>query len=335
MSDARIHRICVTPTRNEAWVIGRFLAAARTWADQVIVADQGSTDGTWEQLQNVPGVRPVKNEMQIFDENHRQKLLLSKAREVEGKRILIGLDADEALSANCLQSKEWRELADAKPGTVVRLRWANILPGFKEAWIPPEPTAFGYIDDGMEHQGKRIHSPRVPRPENAPVVDLKDVVVLHFQYVVWDRMVSKHRWYQAWEYSKHQEKGPLRIFREYHHMYGSWDRSEIHPIKPEWFEGYDRAGIDFRSLKSEPITWWDKEVFQMLREQGPEHFRKIAIWDKNWSAFAGEQKVQNGSFADPRSASEKLAHSLLKMTQKRRTSLAVRAFERCLRISGW
>jgi hypothetical protein len=325
----------VTPTRNEAWVIQRFLSAARTWADQVIVADQGSTDGTWEQLQNVPGVRPVKNEMQVFDENHRQKLLLSKAREVEGKRILIGLDADEALSANCLQSKEWRQLADVKPGTVVRLHWANILPGFKEAWIPPEPTAFGFIDDGSEHQGKRIHSPRVPRPEDAPVVDLKDVVVLHFQYVVWDRMVSKHRWYQAWEYSKHQEKGPLRIFREYHHMYGSWDKTEIHPIKPEWFEGYDRAGIDFRSLKSEPVTWWDKEVFQMLREQGPEHFRKIAIWDKNWSAFANEQKIENGSFADPRSAGEKLAHSLLKMTQKRRTSLAVRAFERCLRISGW
>lgn len=305
------------------------------WADQVIVADQGSTDGTWERLQNLPGVRPVKNEMQKYDESHRQKLLLSKAREVEGKRILIGLDADEALSANCLQSQEWHELADARPGTLVRLRWVNILPGFKKAWIPTEPTAFGFIDDGSEHQGKRIHSPRVPQPEGAPVVDLKDVVVLHFQYVVWDRMVSKHRWYQAWEYSKDREKGPLRIFREYHHMHGGWDKNEIHPVKPEWLEGYDRAGIDFRSLKSEPVTWWDKEVFQMLREHGPEHFRKIAIWDKNWTVFADEQKVQNGSFADPRSASEKLAHSLLKMTQKRRDSLAVRVFEKCLRISGW
>ena len=39
-------RICVTPTRNEAWIIGHFAAAARCWADHVVIADQRSTDGT-------------------------------------------------------------------------------------------------------------------------------------------------------------------------------------------------------------------------------------------------------------------------------------------------
>jgi hypothetical protein len=328
-------RISVTPTRNEAWVIRHFLAAARTWADEVIVADQGSVDGTWEHLQNVPGVRPVKNDLPVFDESHRQKLLLSKAREVQGKRILIGLDADEALSANCLQSREWRELADLKPGTIVRFRWVNILPGFKQAWIPPEPRAFGFIDDGSEHEGKRIHSPRVPQPVGAPVVDLKEVVVLHFQYVVWERMVSKHRWYQAWEFSKNREKGPLRIFREYNHMYGSWDKGEIHPVKSEWLEGYDRAGIDFRSLKSEAVTNWDKEVLQMLREHGPEYFRRIAIWDKDWKSLAHELGVNGVDLSDPRSPAEKAFHRVLTATQARRSNLAVRGFEKFLRSIGW
>jgi hypothetical protein len=305
------------------------------WADDVIVADQGSTDGTVEKLQRKKGVHVVINDSPVFDENHRQCLLLSRARQISGKRILIGLDADEALSANFTSSKEWERLKDVAPGTILRFRWVNILPGFKEAWIPPEPRAFGFVDDGSEHTGKRIHSPRVPQPEGAPVIDLEEIVVLHFQYVLWDRMISKHRWYQAWEHYKHREKGPLQIFREYHHMYGSWDKGEIHPVKPEWLAGYDRAGVDFRSLKTEPVTWWDREVLQMLQERGAAHFRKLSIWDKDWNATAVMNGVATGDLSDPRTVLEKSAHRLLKATQGKRSTLPVRAFEKVLRCTGW
>ena len=49
-------KICLSPTRNEAWIINQFLAAAKTWADHVVVADQGSTDGTLKHLESAPGV---------------------------------------------------------------------------------------------------------------------------------------------------------------------------------------------------------------------------------------------------------------------------------------
>jgi len=327
--------ICLTPTRNEAWIIKQFLAAAKNWADHIVVADQGSTDGTFEELKSTPGVQVIINDSLVFDEAYRQSILLNCARQFEGKRILIGLDADEALSANCLESKDWERIEDAKPGTVLRFRWVNILPGFTRAWIPPSHSAFGYVDDGCDFSGWRIHSPRVPQPSGAPVLDLDEIVVLHFQYVAWARMIAKHRWYQAWEHLNDEQKGPLQIFREYHHMYGGWDKSEIHPIKPEWLEGYDRAGIDFRSLKSEAVTSWDKEVLQMLRERGGEHFRKIAIWDKNWMVFAGQLGMNGADFSDPRSISEKVFHRLLMATQGRRSSLGVRGFERLLRGLGW
>jgi hypothetical protein len=148
-------------------------------------------------------------------------------------------------------------------------------------------------------------------------------------------MASKHRWYQAWEYQKHQQKSPLQIFREYNHMYGSWGQDEIHPVKPEWFEGYDRAGIDFRSLKTEPVTWWDREVLGMLRENGPEHFRKIALWDKDWNAVAHVFGMNGIDLSDPRSVGEKMAHCLLRATQQRRSNWGARALERFLRVQGW
>jgi hypothetical protein len=334
-SSDHCRRICVTPVRNEAWIIERFLAAAKTWADHVVVADQQSNDGTLELLQATPGAEVVINESPAFDEAHRQKILLERARQFEGRRVLIGLDADEALSANCRESKEWKQIADAEPGTILRFRWVNILPGFKEVWIPPKYNAFGFVDNGCDFRGWRIHSPRLPQPENAPVIDLDEIVVLHFQYVAWERMIAKHHWYQAWEHLKHQQKGSLEIFREYNHMYGGWDKSEIHPLQPEWLEGYDRAGIDFRSLQSEPVTWWDREIVQMLREYGTERFRRIAIWDQDWNEMATHIRTNGADLSDPRSAWEKTVHRLLAVTQSRRSNLAVRGFERLLRLLGW
>lgn len=62
-------RVCVTPTKNESWIIKSFLGAALYWADHVIVADQGSTDGTLQQLQNTPGVEAVINDSPVYDES--------------------------------------------------------------------------------------------------------------------------------------------------------------------------------------------------------------------------------------------------------------------------
>jgi hypothetical protein len=329
-------RISVTPVRNEAWIIDLFTAAAKSWATDVIVADQGSTDGTLERLQRTPGVQTVINDSPVFDERYRQQLLLTHARRIAGRRILIGLDADEALSANFATSDEWRRLDTVAPGTILRFRWVNILPGFEQAWIPHEPRAFGFVDDGSPHEGRRIHSPRVPQPPNAPVLDFEEVVVLHFQYVAWERMVSKQRWYQMWEYVHHQQKGPLQIFREYNHMRGSWGRDEIFAVQPEWIDGYQHNGIDFRALKSEPVPWWDVEVLRMLQQYGADFFRRIDIWDKDWAAVAASQGSSSSlDFSDPRSPFERIAHRLLKATQHNRSNLMARGLEWSLRVAGW
>jgi hypothetical protein len=332
---SRARRICVTPVRNESWIIQRFSAAAKTWADHIIVADQHSSDGTWEMLQSTPGVEVVRNDSASFDESHRQRLLLAQARRHEGNRILIGLDADEALSANHLSSRDWDDIHAAKPGTILRFRWANILPGFQRAWIPSQHVPFGFVDDGSEHHGRRIHSPRVPQPPNAPTLDLDDIVVLHFQYVAWERMASKQRWYQAWEYTQHQQKGPLDIFRQYHHMHGSWMDRELQAVHPEWLAGYVERGIDFRALASEPLTWWDREIIQMLCRHGPAYFRRIAIWNQDWNAVARRLGVNAPDLRDPRTSFEKAAHYLLSATQLYRRNWCVRGFERALRLAGW
>jgi Glycosyl transferase family 2 len=88
--------ICLTPVRNESWIIKPFLAASKMWADHVIVAE-GCSDGTLELLQSTRDVETIINAAKTYDERP-QRLLVDKAREIPGKRILIVLDADEILS---------------------------------------------------------------------------------------------------------------------------------------------------------------------------------------------------------------------------------------------
>ena len=327
------HRLCLTPTRNESWIIAPFLAAARMWATRIIVADQNSTDGTREFLESESAVEVLRNSAPRYDEDSRQKLLLGAARRVEGPRFLLGLDADEALSANSVTSADWSRIAAAAPGTVVRLRWVNLLPGLREAWIPPGHTAFGFVDDGSPHEGRVIHSPRVPHPAGAPVLDLDDIVVLHFQYTAWERMRSKQRWYQAWELL-HGGR-PLEIHRRYHHMHGGWPRGEIAPINPAWLTGFAARGADFDRLVSEPLPWWDREIVSLLGEHGPARFRRLAIWDRDWNAVARQLGHKTPAFDDPRGPVERGAHRLLALTQGRRDGWLARGLERALRLAGW
>jgi hypothetical protein len=327
--------LCLTPMRNEAWVAALYVAANATWADMLLVSDQGSTDGTAGLLSGRDKVRLVPNRSREFDERHRQLLLIDAAREVDGPRTLVALDADEALSANARESAEWARLRGAQPGTVLRFKWVNILPDCKRAWVPPGHRVFGYVDDGASHNPERIHSTRVPSPEGAPVLDFEEIVVLHFQYMAWDRMISKNRWYQAWEALERPERGPLDVFRQYHHMLGSWDQSEIVPVKPEWLDGYLRLGIDFTRLRSAKDLWWDREVLNWLLEHGTERFRRYAIWEQNWREVARSLGEPFDSLGDPRSRFDRFVHRYLAATQHRRSSLDVRVVERCLRMGGW
>src|SRR5262249_44045285 len=147
--------ICLTPTRNEAWIIKQFLAAAKNWADHIVVADQGSTDGTLQELKSTSGVEVVINDSAGYDEAYRRGGLRNRARQDDGNRVVIGLDADEAVSANWLYSEDWERIKGAKPGAILRFRWVNILRGFTKWWIPPNHSAFGYVDEGWDFNGWR------------------------------------------------------------------------------------------------------------------------------------------------------------------------------------
>jgi Glycosyl transferase family 2 len=334
--------ICVAPVKDEAWILKRFLACAATWADSIIVADQQSTDASREIARGFGKVTLIDNTMPRYDEAGRQKLLLQAARKVPlvkgtNRRLIVALDADELLSANYRESPEWRTILGLPQGTVVCFNWVNVQPDFRGGWIPEVDLPLGYVDDGAEHGGTALHNWRVPTPESAPRVVCHDIRVLHYQYTDWQRMKSKHRWYQCWELLNHPGKSAIEIFRMYHHMYAVPEKQKV-PLAPEWLKGYADLGIDVTSVTKHAAYYWDVQVAEWLAEHGTEKFAQLDIWQVDYEAIwrAAKKAAPPRSLKDPRTPEQKDVIAWLRHTQAAEaTNEAVQKRDAELRAAGW
>lgn len=329
---------CLTPVKNESWILARFIECASTWADHIVIADQFSDDGSRDIAARYPKVTLVDNDSAAYDEGARVNLLLRTARSIPctGKRIFISLDADEALSANWSESEEWQSVLNAPPGTVLGFDWANILPGYEEAFIPDGIKWFGYVDAGDDFEARVIHSPRLPWTAESPSIILKDIKALHFQYTDWPRMRSKQRWYQVWERIKFPAKRATELFRQYNHMMAIPPRQKC-AVDDRWFAGYEKLGIDMKSITKQDYYWWDAEVVELMDKHGIDTFKRLAIWDADWNkiaALVGRTDLE-GSLSDPRSQNEKKIMKWLGDTQATRYNLSTRVRQKLLQPFGW
>ncbi len=308
--------ICLTPVKNEAWILDLFLKCASLWADHIIIADQMSDDGSRDIVRNYPKVTLVDNPSPTFNEPERQKILLEAARRIPGPRLLIALDADEMLTANFLDGPEWQTLLQAEPGTVIYFDWAILRPDLSTYWLAPAAQPFGFMDDESEHVGRAIHSPRIPMPADAPKINLHDIKAMHYVGVDSARWASKHRWYQCWEQINQPQRRAISIYRQYHRK----DVIPAHKVKPvpkEWLLGYEQQGIDIAGIRRDEFFQTDEQMLELFMEYGPERFKRQAIWDVNWSELYRKIHGQAPprSFQDPRSGFDKLVHRWLEKTQ--------------------
>lgn len=269
--------ICMTPIKNEAWILDKFLYAASLWADHIIIADQMSNDGSRDVALKYEKVILIDNESTEFNEPERQKLLINEARKITGKKLLIALDADEFISANAFESSGWKKMITADVGTVFKFKWPFITHDFKKYWAGDTANMpFAYMDDGENHVGKKIHSTRVPYPDSALVVGIDDFVIMHYQFTDWKRMESKHRWYQCFERIQYPNKSSIEIFRRYNHMYRIKE-SDKKSIPPNWFDGYSQLAVDLRSTKTDVVYYWDPLVDKMVEEYDKDYFKYIDL----------------------------------------------------------
>lgn len=300
---ARPKIICLTPVRNESWVLERFLKAASLWADYIIVADQQSTDGSREIAQSFSKVRLIENNSVTFNEVDRQKMLIRAAREIEGPRLLITLDADELFSPELFTTNTWNQVLNSEPGTIFKFQWASFLPGHKRFWLGYH-FPWGYMDDGAAHSDSRyMHSSRIPLPEGHPTVEINDIKVIHYQYSDPDRNRSKQRWYQCLELENPTlANNAIGLYRKYHQS-EQLSEDRIFDIPDFWIDYYQNKGIDILQVQKDEHYWYDEEVVKLFEKHGVKHYRKLDIWTD----------VMKDK--DPRGLIDKMIHCWLERSQ--------------------
>src|SRR5436190_5371176 len=138
--------VVMTPVKNDDWILELFLAVTTTFADQIIIADQGSSDASRAICATFSKVTLIENPSEEYDEASRQELLLRTARElVPGEKILMALDADELLAADAVLQPGWTMMMRANPGTVLLMEKPDVLPGVDRCIRYPVPFPLGYV----------------------------------------------------------------------------------------------------------------------------------------------------------------------------------------------
>lgn len=277
--------VVITPLKNEDWIIDRFLAVTSQFADLIIIADQNSTDESIAICKKYPKVVLVENKSTQYDEASRQILLIQTARDlVPDPKILLALDTDEMLAASATATLGWQSMLKAKPGTILYFEKPDLYLIPNQCIRYDTPWPLGYVDDGAEHNPKKIHSIRIPMPDYAPRLYIHDVKILHYSALRLAAQSAKTRLYSVLE-NVLSTGFPLTR----RNKYAAKDVVErlkipISPSPPEWFRGWEDLGIDMWTIVDQKYSWQDFEVLKYFHKYGLRRFWIDDIWEFDWES---------------------------------------------------
>lgn len=289
MSETKV--IVITTVVDEEWMMERFLSTFSAIADHILIHDESTgIDRTREIYKKYPKTTVFTNDGPPIRFDIKRRWIFEEARKIPcDRRVIIAADADEVLSANVLDSPEWKQILKADPGTLFHMQWVTLWGDISRYRID-HPTQYGiynrhiWVDDGVsqipEVGEKGFHMVYTPQSAKKHV-HLQEVVSLHYQFCNFPRMESKHRYYRAHEKVRIGKLSDLGIERTYGYMNSA--RIQTRPSKPEWFAGWEARGIDVRTIPPEPISHWDVTTLKYLQEHGAETFGYQDVWRAEWS----------------------------------------------------
>lgn len=302
--------ICLTPVKNEDWILHCFLSETSKWADHIIIADQLSTDRSLSIARAFPKVIVVKNDSMKFNEPERQKLLIDEARKIPGEKLLIALDADEILYIEPNNQDFSEMLFAAEVGQGICFESVNISRNFDSYWTKGFHY-FGLVDDGQNHDGPEIDSPRLPNVGKQNMIEIKSGIVFHLQYTHPERVKYKQLWYQCLEKTLDSELTYLGTRRTNFYLFQRYnkilfDQRCTLSLPEEWKVFLDSHVIPKLNVTSDGKCFYLQEIQGFFDKYGTKHFSELNIWDVDWNTEFDETM-----YSDPRGWHTKMIHKWL------------------------
>ena len=316
--------VVIIPVKNEDWILDKTLAACSLFADHIIVSDQASWDKTPEICKKFPKVTYVENTNVYPNPENRRQLPLQHAREFGSDNIIFCLDADEMPTANIIGNTTfWDKVSALNPGEAMQLEWITLWRSVQEyrndksIWSP-RLQPFVFRDNGTAQFSENDwHEGRLPEGITVTEAVGDEVKILHFHFVLWDRMLSKQAHCRIIEKVTF-DRSAVKINMRYG-ITKEEKRMQLATVPESWLEAYQTNGITFDDFHEGGLYWYDIEVLDNFRQLGTETFRKLDIWDIDWEQkrlTAIEEYPDRSPTApvtDPRNWSDKLAQKTLSL----------------------
>lgn len=272
--------IGITPIKNESPFIDSFASSLSKVCDKIIILDDNSDDDSLELLKKYEKVEVIKFEN---DNNWGSKrgYLFNLARDY-GATHMVGLDADEAFTANAIENFDIIT-SSIKEGQRCTLHW---LPMWKSLYEYRDDNSiwsnsykdFVICDDGkMNYSGNWIHEPRLPIVSPTKEIGSSVGAVFHFQFSSWEAFQIKQSWYRCLERVKNQNKSVFEINNTYSITLDDNNfKNTKAPI--EWYN--DVILPDLEKIYHN-TTWRLNQIKDWFNIYGVDFFKDLDIWHVN------------------------------------------------------
>ncbi len=267
--------IALVPFKNEEWVLPAYAASMKRIADSIIGLDDGSSDASAAILKEAGAViysyPEASGEVNM---SKRRNFLLEKGREHGGTHF-IWLDADEIFSERFLAHGK-TEMEKMKPGEKISLPWITLWKDAKHhridsVWKDLRKDVIVCDDPSLSFDDRFLSEARTPGPSDRMIsLDSDAGVILHFQFIAWERTQAKQAWYRCRELI---EGG--RSARRINNMYSiSLDspKVETEAVPDAWLE---HAALPERLPDSK---WHTEAVIAWFDRYGILFFEPLQIW---------------------------------------------------------
>jgi glycosyltransferase involved in cell wall biosynthesis len=292
--------IALIPVRNEALLLPTTIRCLAQFCDHILIADQGSTDGSaniaaaFEKVQVILNPAPPGTGFVL-----RRQILLDAFRDYEGENIALCLDADEFAPPAIFQRLKADAERFGRPGVSFAFWWVQLWRRLDQhrddqsVWSNSwKPMAF-WDDRKLAYaNGSQVHEVRVPEAE---VVKLHGFPILHLQWVYWERTQYKQAWYRMLEFRDAGFQHAEAINQKYSITLGE-EVVGVSKTPPEWL-----AGLDLPASLWHPLpNWHYDEIKKMFVTFGIERFEALQIWhieklrDDFRSTVGREPNARNG-----------------------------------------
>ncbi len=262
--------------RNEAPIIEQTIHALSLYTDAIVVLDDASSDDTVNICRSIAHRYHIEsiicNEQSAWEhgqESDNRQKLLDAGRAIGGTHFIV-IDADEMLTANCMENNFLRTLImRLNPGDRLSMNIVHCWGTLERyrIYFNEKMKCFIFCDDGKAFYYQQfLHIPRSPlNLSGGAPLELNDerYGLIHLGYLNWNNVLTRQAWYKCLERVRSPHKSAVEINSWYNAC--KEKDAPTRAVPAEWFAGY---------------TFFNPHVFDHA-----EQWRKAQI--EHWIALHG------------------------------------------------